>query len=117
ADNPIAGSSIWSWGHRNPQGMVYANGMLYSSEHGPGSDDELNIIRRGRNYGWPTVNGFCNLPGEVAFCTDSNVAEPLVAWTPTLAVCGLDYYDGAMFPGWRGSLLMTTLKDSRLYTL
>src|SRR5690606_11119511 len=86
-------------------------------EHGPGSDDELNIIRRGRNYGWPTVNGFCNLPGEVAFCTDSNVAEPLVAWTPTLAVCGLDYYDGAMFPGWRGSLLMTTLKDSRLYTL
>ncbi len=117
ADNPIPGSSPWSWGHRNPQGLVFANGFLYSSEHGPGSDDEVNIIRQGRNFGWPTVNGFCNTPTETQFCTDSNVVEPLWAWTPTLAVCGIDYYDAPMFPGWQGSLLMTTLKDSRLYTL
>ena len=117
ADNPIPGSSIWSWGHRNPQGIVYANGFLYSSEHGPNTDDEINIIHKGRNYGWPTVNGFCNTPGEIQFCTDSNVAEPLIAWTPTLAVCGLDYYNGPMFPGWQGSLIMATLKDAHLYTL
>jgi len=117
ADNPIPGNSAWSWGHRNPQGIVYANGFLYSSEHGPGSPLEINIIRKGRNYGWPTVHGFCNLPAETQFCSDSNVAQPLIAWTPTLAVCGLDYYSGAMFPGWQGSLLMATLKDAHLYTL
>lgn len=117
ADNPIAGSGVWSWGHRNAQGLAYANGLLYSSEQGPGSDDELNIIRRGRNYGWPDVQGFCDKAAETQFCADSNVAQPLIAWTPTLAVSGIEYYTGSMFPAWQGSLLMTTLKDSKLYAL
>lgn len=116
-DNPIPGNAAWSWGHRNPQGLVYANGILYSSEHGPETDDEFNIIQKGRNYGWPVVRGYCDLPGEMDFCRDSNVAEPLHAWTPTIAPCGIDYYDHQMFPELRNSILMTTLKDKHLYQL
>ncbi len=116
-DNPVAGSPLWSRGHRNPEGLVYANGMLYSSEHGPNNDDEINIIRKGRNYGWPNVEGFCNLPAEQTFCTDSNVVEPLIAWTPTIAPSGIVYYDLPMFPGLQNSLLLATLKDQHLYQL
>jgi glucose/arabinose dehydrogenase len=117
ADNPIAGNPAWSWGHRNPEGLVFANGMLYSSEHGPSNDDEINIIRKGRNYGWPSVEGFCNLPAEQAFCADSNVAEPLITWTPTIAPAGVEYYDLPMFAGLQKSLLLATLKDQHLYQL
>lgn len=117
SDNPIPGSPIWSKGHRNAQGIVYANGKIYESEHGPNNDDEINIIQKGRNFGWPNVEGLCNLPAEITFCTDSNVVEPLKVWTPTLAVCGLDYYDHPMFPQFQKSLIMATLKDSKLYKL
>jgi aldose sugar dehydrogenase len=117
ADNPIAGNPVWSWGHRNAQGLVFHNGILYSSEHGPNSDDEINIILKGRNYGWPNVQGFCNTPSETQYCTDSNIVEPLQAWTPTLAVSGMDYYNHPMFPQLANSLLMTTLKDNNLYQL
>lgn len=116
-DNPFPGSPLWSWGHRNAQGMVYANNKLYQSEHGPGSDDEINIVMKGKNYGWPTVTGFCNTPTEIAFCNDSNVVEPLHAWTPTIATSGMDYYQHPMFPAFQNSLLLTTLKDSKLYQL
>lgn len=117
SDNPISGNALWSWGHRNAQGMVYANGKLYESEHGATSDDEINIIEKGRNYGWPAVQGYCNTPSETTFCADSNVKEPIEAWTPTLAVCGMDYYDHPMFPQLQKSLIMATLKDTTLYQL
>lgn len=117
ADNPIPGSPIWSWGHRNPQGLVYANGILFSSEHGPDTDDEINLIEKGRNYGWPVVRGFCDQTWETQFCIDSNVREPLWAWTPTIAPCGLDYYHHPMFPSLGNSLLLATLKDKHLYQL
>ena len=117
ADNPIAGSPIWTWGHRNPQGLVYANNILYSSEHGPSTDDEINIIMKGRNYGWPWVSGYCDRPEEMTFCLDSNVVQPLHAWTPTIAPCGLDFYNHPMFPALANSLILTTLKDQHLYQL
>jgi glucose/arabinose dehydrogenase len=117
SDNPISSNPIWSRGHRNPQGLVAANGFIYSSEHGPNSDDELNIIGKGRNYGWPKVAGFCNTPAEATFCADSNVAVPLIAWTPTLAVAGIDYYTQPMFPTLQGKIIMATLKDAHLYSL
>ncbi len=117
ADNPIPGSPIWSVGHRNPQGLTYANGRLYSSEHGPDTDDEVNIIMKGRNYGWPRVHGYCDEAWETAFCSTANVAEPIQAWTPTIAVCGIEYYDNPHFPTLQNSLLMTTLKDRHLYRL
>lgn len=117
-DNPIAGSYIWSWGHRNAQGLVIApSGIIYSSEHGPSTDDELNIIEKGRNYGWPTVRGFCDTPSELDFCADSNVVEPIAAWTPTLAVAGTDFYSQGPIAEWNNSLLVTSLKASELTVL
>ena len=113
SDNPTAGSYVWSLGHRHAQGLVYSpdKTILYSSEHGPSNDDELNIIERGRNYGWPTVQGFCNTPAEVTFCTANNVREPLKAWTPTIACSGVDFYNSDMIPDWKNSLLLGTLKE------
>lgn len=118
ADNPLgAGSAVWCWGQRNAQGMVYANNILYSSMHGDVTNDEINIIQKGRNYGWPTVEGYCDQPSEMTFCTDSNVVEPIFAWTPTIAPCGIDYYTQSMFPAWQNSLLLCSLKDTTLHQL
>lgn len=115
-DNPFQGSLIWSYGHRNAQGLHFANGKIYSSEHGPGTDDEINIIHKGRNYGWPNVHGYCDKESEMQFCEDSNVVEPIISLTPsnTLAVCGLDYYSHDLIPEWKNSLLLVTLKASKL---
>ncbi|TPG64600.1 PQQ-dependent sugar dehydrogenase [Hymenobacter nivis] len=115
ADNPTPGSYVYTLGHRNPQGLVQlADGRLYSSEHGPNNDDEINKIEVGRNYGWPTVEGLCNLPAEAAFCAANNVREPLTTWTPTIAPAALKYYDHPAIPGWRGSLLAAALGGRRL---
>ncbi|WP_171025723.1 PQQ-dependent sugar dehydrogenase [Hymenobacter jeollabukensis] len=119
ASNPTAGSLVYTLGHRNPQGLVRvaATGRIYSSEHGPNNDDELNLIEAGRNYGWPTVEGFCNLPAEQTFCQANNVREPLRAWTPTRAVAGLTYYNHPAIPQWANTLLLVSLKDGALTTL
>jgi glucose/arabinose dehydrogenase len=116
-DNPVAGNPYWSFGHRNPQGLVYANNKLYSSEHGPNNDDEINIIEKGRNYGWPNVEGFCDNGSEQSFCSANNVRQPLKNWTPTAAVSGLDYYNSDLIPQWKNSLLVAALKNSRLYQM
>ena len=117
-DNPIPGNPVYSFGHRNAQGLYMApNGIIYSSEHGPSTDDELNIIEAGRNYGWPDVHGFCDLPDEVTFCEENNVKEPLEAWTPTIATSDIVYYDHEAIPEWQGRILLTTLKNKRLYVM
>ncbi len=117
-DNPFPGSYIWSWGHRNAQGLVISpSGTIYSSEHGPSSDDEVNIIEKGRNYGWPNVKGICDQPTETSFCADSNVFEPIVTWTPTLAVAGTDFYSHTAIPEWTNSVLVTALKAARVVAL
>ncbi|KXB97203.1 MAG: hypothetical protein AA908_07820 [Chlorobi bacterium NICIL-2] len=116
-DNPFPGSPVWSLGHRNAQGLTWHEGILYSSEHGPNSDDEINIIERGRNYGWPDVMGYCDSPTEAEFCRTHAVVEPIAAWTPTVAPCGLAYYASGQIPQWENSLLLTTLKASRLIVL
>jgi len=117
-DNPFPGNPVWSYGHRNPQGLFLAdNGILYSSEHGPSTDDELNIIEEARNYGWPNVHGFCNLPDEITFCNANNVKEPVAAWTPTVAASDIVFYDHPSIPEWQQSILMTTLKNKRVYAL
>ena len=118
ANNPIAGNPLYTLGHRNAQGLVQLpNGRLYSSEHGPNNDDEINRIEPGRNYGWPNVEGYCNLPAEATFCTANNVREPLTTWTPTIGPAGLTYYDHPAIPGWRGSLLLAVLKSRKLTQL
>ncbi|MBC6700519.1 PQQ-dependent sugar dehydrogenase [Hymenobacter puniceus] len=115
ATNPTAGSLVYTLGHRNPQGLARAaSGRLYSSEHGPNNDDEVNLIEPGRNYGWPNVEGFCNLPAEQTFCSANNVREPLTAYTPTIAVAGLTAYNSPAIPQWANSLLMVSLKAGKL---
>lgn len=117
SDNPVNSNPLWSLGLRNSQGLVFVKEKLFSSEHGPNIDDEINIISKNRNYGWPTVNGFCNESSEQSFCNSNNVAEPIKSWTPTLAVSGMDFYDNDAIPQWKNSLILATLKDQTLYQL
>ncbi|MFK7782284.1 PQQ-dependent sugar dehydrogenase [Psychroserpens sp.] len=117
SDNPIPNSYIWSFGHRNPQGLCFGNGKLYSSEHGTSIDDEINIIEENRNYGWPNVEGYCDSASEMAFCTSENVREPIYTWTPAIAPCGMDFYDHPAIPEWENSLLLAVLKDRKLIQL
>lgn len=117
-NNPFPNNPVYSFGHRNAQGLYYSsNGLIYSSEHGPSTDDEFNIIEPGRNYGWPNVHGFCNLPDEQVFCENNNVFEPLAAWTPTIATSDIILYDHSSIPEWQDKILMTTLKNKRIYVL
>ena len=119
-DNPF-GSFVFSYGHRNPQGIVFhpETGLLYSAEHGPGDNDEANRLVRGGNYGWPAVHGFCDgdTNGEEAFCRANETVEALSAWTPTVGVSGIEVYVSDRIPGWKGSLLITSLVGGALYRL
>lgn len=118
ADNPFPGSPVWSFGHRNQQGLVVVNGIMYASEHGPNIEDEVNIIEKKRNYGWPKVNGPCDETDKITFCTANNVKEPIwSSGSSTLAVCGMDYYNNSRISAWQNSLLMCTLKDASLRVL
>ena len=117
-DNPFPESLVYSYGHRNPQGMVFTpDTRLYSSEHGPQNDDEVNRIEAGANYGWPDVEGFCDGGSEQEFCNSHSVIEPLAAWTPTLAVAGLDYYSLTDKTFWENQLLLTSLKAGKMLSL
>ncbi|MBO0938417.1 PQQ-dependent sugar dehydrogenase [Fibrella sp. HMF5335] len=118
-DNPFPNSPVWSLGHRNIQGLVLVGDKLYGSEHGPNTDDEVNLITKGGNYGWPNVAGYCddNQKGETAFCQTHTIIEPLRSWTPTIGLCSLDYYNKSQLPRWRNSLIATSLKASRLLQL
>ncbi len=113
-DNPFAGHpgalpEIWSYGHRNPQGLDYhpATGRLWSTEHGPQGGDELNLILPGRNYGWPVigfgVNYVTATPIHAASERDG-MEQPMTYWTPSIGASGLIVYEGAAFPRWRGDL-------------
>ena len=116
-DNPIAGSYVYSLGHRNAQGLAWAHGRIYSSEHGPHNDDEVNIIVAGGNYGWPQVEGYCDSPYEQDYCLENGVVEPLITWSPTIAPAGIEYYPHEAIPEWRNSLLLTSLKGRTLRVL
>jgi glucose/arabinose dehydrogenase len=114
-------SFVYSYGHRNPQGIVFhpATGALYVAEHGPRDNDEVNRVRIGGNYGWPDVHGFCDgeTSREEAFCRSHDVQAPIRAWTPTVALSGLAFYDAELIPGWNGSLLVTSLRGATLFRL
>ncbi len=110
ADNPFvehkdALPSIFSLGHRNPQGLAVhpQNGTLWALEHGPRGGDELNRIRSGANYGWPVITYGINYSGTII--TDlrqqEGLEQPIYYWRPSTAVCGLSFYAGGMFPFWR----------------
>jgi PQQ-dependent dehydrogenase (s-GDH family) len=118
ADNPF-GNAVWAIGFRNPQGLVYANGKLYNSMHGESTDDEINIIEKAGNYGWPYIQGYIDADSvrEVKFSATHQTIEPIYAWTPTIAPSGLDYYNNDAIPQWKNSLLLAVLKDEMLAQL
>ena len=122
-DNPFvnqtgAVASIWSYGHRNPQGMDFdpRDGKLWATEHGPRGGDELNLVRPKLNYGWPEITYGMNyngtpITGETA---REGMEQPGLHWTPSIAVCGIDFYDGTQFPEWTGNLLVGALAKKQL---
>jgi glucose/arabinose dehydrogenase len=118
--NPF-GTLVYSYGHRNAQGIVFhpETRVLYVVEHGPRDNDEVNRVEMGRNYGWPAVHGFCDgdTSGEEAFCRSNDVVGPVTAWTPTVGGSGADFYDADLIPGWKGSLLVTSLRGATLFRL
>lgn len=117
-DNPFKGSPVWAWGFRNMQGMAYsANGNLYTSEHGDATDDEVNLIHKGGNYGYPAVLGMADLPAEKLFQEEHHTIDPLRVWTPTIAPDGIDYYGHNEIPEWKNSLLLVTLKTESFRVL
>lgn len=118
SDNPIKGNAVWASGFRVPQGLTISpKGLVYSAEHGDANDDEVNLIQKGANYGYPNVTGFCNTEAEKVYCNAHFVVQPLKAWTPTIAPAGMTYYSSPAIPQWRNSLLLTTLKENDLRVL
>ncbi len=117
-DNPDPESFVWAMGFRNIQGLVFSsNGMLYTSEHGDAIEDEVNLIRKGGNYGWPSIEGKEDLDEERDFARIHSTVEPLRSWTPVIAPAGLTYYGNKAIPEWTNSLLLTTLKGKSLRIL
>ena len=125
-DNPFVDTAgarpeIYSYGHRNPQGMARhpGTGAIWLHEHGPKGGDEINIVRPGVNYGWPVItygraySGFSIGEGT----RKRGMAQPLWYWVPSIAPSGMAFYTGDRFPGWRGSLFVGALKDQLLSRL
>lgn len=122
SDNPMAKAGgvraqTWSTGHRNPYGLAFdARGALWEVEMGPKGGDELNLIRPGRNYGWPEVSYGINYDGSPIPNHDTRpeFEKPALYWTPVIAPGGMAFYRGAMFPRWQGSLLIGGLGSKSL---
>lgn len=113
ADNPDAGSPVWSIGHRNPQGLAFRpeDGSLWSTEHGPNTQDEINRIEKGGNYGWPRCKG----TEACASLENYQAAKAEFTRDDTIAISDLIFYQGEAFPEWQGDILFVTLKTGRLY--
>ena len=116
ADNPFvsrpgAKPEIWSYGHRNPQGMTINpdTGEVWASEHGPMGGDEVNIIKRGANYGWPVVSYGRKYTGEIISesPTREGMESPRFFWVPSIGISGMLFYTGDRFPAWKGQLIVT----------
>jgi glucose/arabinose dehydrogenase len=105
----LAPSEIWASGFRTPYGLAFSpDGRLWELEHGPRGGDELNLIERGKNYGWPLVSYATNYNGVPIPSPDTraDLAKPVIYWTPVIAPGGMTFYKGAMFTQWNGSLLL-----------
>lgn len=123
-DNPFVGRegalpTIWSYGHRNPQGLIFdLDGTLWDTEHGPRGGDECNLILKGRNYGWPTVSfgiNYNGAPFTVPWpAVGQDIAMPAYRWMPSIGACGLTLARGQAFPDWQGDLLAGGLSGQNI---
>jgi len=118
SDNPFvnqkgAKGSIWSYGHRNPQGMVYdkTTGRLWAAEHGPRGGDELNLVEKSKNYGWPKTSYGINYDGTILTKDKElpGITNPTRYWVPSIAPCGITIVTSDKYPSWKGNILVTAL--------
>lgn len=119
SDNPFSSpmgvrSSIWSYGHRNPQGLMVhpETGALWATEHGPRGGDELNLIRKKMNYGWPVISYGINYDGTVLtpLTKQEGMEQPAIYWTPSLGVCGMAFVTSDRYPAWKNNILNGSLR-------
>ena len=110
---------VYSLGHRNPQGLVEFNGDIYQHEHGPDGGDELNIIIKGNNYGWPVITKGIDYSGAriSPFTQYKGMDNPLVDWTPSIAPSSMAVYAHTAFASLKDTLLVTSLKAQQLFVL
>ena len=125
-DNPFVGRDpakpeIWSYGHRNPQSLAFnpASGVLWEIEHGPRGGDEVNIIGKGKNYGWPVIGYGIDYNGAKIHesAEKAGMEQPIKYWVPSIAPSGMAFYNGALFPAWKGSLFTGALAGQMLVRL
>ena len=125
-DNPFVGRpgakpEIWSYGHRNMQGAALhpTTGKLWEHEHGPRGGDEVNIIEKGRNYGWPVIGYGIDYNGAKIHeaTSKSGMEQPIKYWVPSIAPSGMAFYTGDLFPKWKGSLFVGALAGQMLVRL
>jgi glucose/arabinose dehydrogenase len=117
-DNPFIGRpgakpEIWSYGHRNSQGLALepGSGRLWEHEHGPRGGDEVNVIEKGKNYGWPVIGFGIDYSGAKIHqgTRRAGMEQPAWHWVPSIAPSGMAFYDGGLLPAWRGNLLVGAL--------
>ncbi len=119
SDNPVSGSPMWTTGHRNPQGLTFdSEGNLWDTEHGPRGGDEVNLLKKGANYGWP-VHALSINYNDTPFRTPWNkpgetFAYPVFRWLPSIGASGMDLVQGAAFPAWKGDILAGGLSGENL---
>ncbi|WP_226895410.1 PQQ-dependent sugar dehydrogenase [Luteolibacter marinus] len=116
---PVPG--LWTYGHRNPQGLDIdpRDGSIYDTEHGPRGGDELNWIQKGLNYGWPVITYGMNYDGTPisGITAKEGMDQPLTYWQPSIATCGLSFYRGDRFPGWKNDLFAGALAQQEIRRL
>jgi aldose sugar dehydrogenase len=126
ADNPFVSRAgalpeVWSYGHRNMQGAALdGQGRLWTIEHGPRGGDELNLIKPGVNYGWPVISYGIEYSGRKigdGITARAGLEQPVYYWDPVIAPSGITFYDGDMFPEWKGNLFIASLLDMKLVRL
>jgi glucose/arabinose dehydrogenase len=125
-DNPFVGvdgakEAIYSYGHRNAQGLTIhpETGEIWAHEHGPRGGDEINIIEAGKNYGWPKITYGKNYTGTTITKNRSlpGMEQPFYYWVPSIAASGIAFVTGDRYPDWKGSILVGSLKKSYLERL
>ncbi len=124
ADNPFVGREgalpeIWSYGHRNQQGLIHdaASGLVYEHEHGAQGGDEINVIEPGKNYGWPVITRGLDYSGAriSPFTEYEGMEQPIVDWTPSIAPAGMTIYRGDAFPEWQGDIFVGALAAQNVH--
>lgn len=122
-DNPFVNTadaipSIWTYGNRNPQGMIYDkdNNRIWSVEHGPMGGDELNLIQKGKNYGWPVITYGKNYNGTpITDITEKEgMEQPVKYWVPSIATCGMTLVTSDKYPEWKGNILVAALAGTHI---